>query len=114
MSIGLDSTPAVGVFTDNLSNEDGSTVVVIGGIRIPMLEFRHMVVYVMCNTHIVPDDQRLALLEDVRSLTLVERPDGRRVLVGLRSMAKMHAFSDSTPLTQLTPVDEKFSIVLGG
>lgn len=56
-------------------------------IQISMQDFRALVMYVMCNANLLnPEDPRIELLEDLRSLTIIEDEFGRR-FSGLRQYA---------------------------
>ena len=66
---------------------DGEIDLRIGGHQIPLEDFRFLVMYVMCNSNISPNDPRLELLEDLRSLIVIEDEYGKR-LSGLRPLAQ--------------------------
>jgi hypothetical protein len=56
----------------------GTTTLYLAGNEISMADFRGLVLYVMCNTDLAEDDPRIELLEELRSLTVINDQYGKR------------------------------------
>jgi hypothetical protein len=78
------------VSVTNYWKPDGRPAIVVNGGEVSWENFADLVAYAMCNTDIVEDDPRLKILEDLRSLTLVDLPEGGRALVSVRPVPGRH------------------------
>lgn len=88
MSLVMDGVEPKPISASTFTISDGEINLRIGEYRIPLEDFHLLVMYVMCNSNISRlDDPRLELLEDLRSLTMIEDEHGKR-LSGLRPIAQ--------------------------
>ena len=88
MSLVMEKVEPKPIEASTFTISDGVIDLRIGQHKIPLDDFRALVMYVMCNSNISrPDDLRLELLEDMRSLTVIEDEFGKR-LSGLRPLAQ--------------------------
>ncbi len=88
MSLVMEGVEPKLIEANTFTISDGEIDLRIGGHRVPLEDFRCLVMYVMCNSNISrSNDPRLELLEDLRSLTMIEDKYGKR-LSGLRPLAQ--------------------------